>query len=95
MSLQSGGYPNRRCLKPIGHAHGSENPADIAALMVPDYAAEPERAFLIDVIGFDWNCPQHITPRITEAEIAQATKPLRDELARLRAGVAELEATRL
>jgi len=84
-------YPNRRRLKLIGHARGSDDPADIAALMVPDYAAEPERAFVIDVVGFDWNCPQHITPRFTEAEIQRATKPLTDELAWLRARVAELE----
>lgn len=84
-------YPNRRRLKLIGHAHGSDDPADIAALMVPGYAAEPERAFLIDVIGFDWNCPQHITPRFTEAEIQRATRPLLDELTQLRARIAELE----
>ena len=63
----------------------------VAALMVPDYAAQPERAFVIDVIGFDWNCPQHITPRFTEAEIERGSRPLLDELDRLRARVAELE----
>ena len=84
-------YPNRRRLKLIGHAQSSEDAGDIAALMVPDYAAEPERAFVIDVVGFDWNCPQHITPRFTEAEIRRGTEPLLDELARLRARVEELE----
>jgi predicted pyridoxine 5'-phosphate oxidase superfamily flavin-nucleotide-binding protein len=84
-------YPNRRRLKLIGHAQATEDTAIIAALIDPDYAAEPERAFLIDVIGFDWNCPQHITPRFTEAEIRSGTEPLRDELARLRARIAELE----
>jgi predicted pyridoxine 5'-phosphate oxidase superfamily flavin-nucleotide-binding protein len=84
-------YPSRRRLKLIGHARGSDDPADIAALMVPDYAAEPERAFVIDVVGFDWNCPQHITPRFTEAEIGRGARPLLDELERLRARVAELE----
>lgn len=84
-------YPNRRRLKLIGHARGSDDPTDIAALMVPDYAAEPERAFVIDVIGFDWNCPQHITPRFTEAEVRRGTQPLIDELARLRTRIAELE----
>ena len=86
-------YPNRRRLKLIGHAHVSDDPADIAALMVPDYAAEPERVFLIDVTGFDWNCPQHITPRFTEADIERATQPLLAELARLNARIAELEGT--
>ncbi|MES2495811.1 MAG: pyridoxamine 5'-phosphate oxidase family protein [Pseudomonadota bacterium] len=84
-------YPNRRRLKLIGHAHQSDAPADIAALMVPDYPVEPERVFVFDIVGFDWNCPQHITPRFTEAEVQRATQPLRDELARLRARVAQLE----
>lgn len=84
-------YPNRRRLKMIGHAHVSDDPADIAALMPPDYAAEPERAFLIDVIGFDWNCPQHITPRFTEAEVRDGAQPLFDEIAALRERIAQLE----
>ena len=86
-------YPNRRRLKLIGHAHRSDDPVDIAALMVPDYAAEPERAFIIEIVGFDWNCPQHITPRFTEAEVKRGTQPLLDEIARLRDRVAILEGT--
>ena len=84
-------YPNRRRLKLIGHAHISDDPAVISQLMPPDYAAEAERAFLIDVVGFDWNCSQHITPRFTEADVRRGTQPLLDELARLRAPAAELE----
>jgi len=42
-------------------------------------------------VGFDWNCSQHITPRFTEAEVRRGSQPLLDELARLRARVAELE----
>jgi predicted pyridoxine 5'-phosphate oxidase superfamily flavin-nucleotide-binding protein len=86
-------YPNRRRLKLIGHAQASEDAADIAALMEPGSVAEPERAFLIDVTGYDWNCSQHITPRFTEAEIRHGTQPLLDELARLRVRVAQLEGT--
>ena len=84
-------YPNRRRLKLIGHARTSKDPADIAAVAVPRYPAKPERAFLIDVVGFDWNCPQHITPRFTETEIEQSITPLLDELDRLRARITELE----
>lgn len=87
-------YANRRRLKLIGHARTSDDPSDIAALMVPDYAAKPERAFVIDVVGFDWNCPQHITPRFTEAEINSTIRPLLEELAQLRTRVAELEGSR-
>ena len=38
--------------------------------------------------GYDWNCPQHITPRFTLAELT----PLQDEIARLRAENAALRA---
>lgn len=84
-------YSARRRLKMIGHARTSSDPVDMAALMTPGYDAEPERAFVIDVVGFDWNCPQHILPLFSEAQIAGATRPLRDELAQLRARVLELE----
>lgn len=84
-------YPNRRRLKLIGHAHSTEDPEMVAALMTSSYDAEVERAFVIDIMGFDWNCPQHITPRFTEAQIAEATRPLLMELELLHARVAELE----
>lgn len=87
-------YANRRRLKLIGHTLISDDPAVMEQLMPPDYPAEAERAFLVDVMGFDWNCPQHITPRFTEAEIRRGTQPLLDELARLRARVTELEGER-
>jgi predicted pyridoxine 5'-phosphate oxidase superfamily flavin-nucleotide-binding protein len=84
-------YPNRRRLKLIGHARISTDAADIEAVMTDGNDAVPERAFMIDVIGFDWNCPQHITPRFTQAQIKESAQPLLDELARLRARVEELE----
>jgi predicted pyridoxine 5'-phosphate oxidase superfamily flavin-nucleotide-binding protein len=88
-------YPNRRRLKILGTARIVDLDEDIAlvtALMTPEYSATPERAFGIDVVGFDWNCPQHITPRFTEAEIAQAVLPLNAELNQLRAEVEALRA---
>lgn len=88
-------YPARRRLKIIGHARlveAASDPALIERLTVPGYKAAPERAMLIDVVGYDWNCPQHITPRFTEAEIQNGVKPLLDELAALRAEVARLRA---
>lgn len=86
-------YPARRRLKLIGHAYTSDDPEKVAALMAPGYDAVAERAFVIDIVGFDWNCPQHITPRFTEAQIAQTTQPLLAEIDRLRARIAELEGT--
>ena len=88
-------YPNRRRLKILGRARvigADADPALLAALMPEGYKAASERAYLIDVVGFDWNCPQHITPRFTEVEIADATRPLIAELTQLRAEVELLRA---
>ena len=68
-------YPNQRRLKLLGHARvvtGAADPALLRALAPPGYAAVPERAYLIDVIGYDWNCPQHIVPRYSAADLGQA-----------------------
>jgi hypothetical protein len=47
---------------------------------------EVERAFVIDIVSFDWNCPQYITPRYTEEEIeAVFTAPLLKRITELEA----------
>ena len=67
-------YPNRRRLKILGHmriANAEDVSAqDLAAVESPDYRAHVERVVYIDVVAFDWNCPQHITQRYTESEWA-------------------------
>jgi predicted pyridoxine 5'-phosphate oxidase superfamily flavin-nucleotide-binding protein len=86
-------YPNRRRLKILGHARvisAADEPALTGQLMPDGYKALAERAYLIEVIGFDWNCPQHITPRFTEAELASALAPMRNELEHLRTEVERL-----
>jgi predicted pyridoxine 5'-phosphate oxidase superfamily flavin-nucleotide-binding protein len=68
-------YPNKRRLKILGRARILEPetaPDLLASLEIPEYRARVERGFLIHVEAFDWNCPQHITPRYTLAEIAEA-----------------------
>lgn len=85
-------YPNRRRLKIIGRARAieaGEHPEELERLRDP-YPAKVERAILITVEAYDWNCPQHITPRFTEAEIAAAVQPLRDRLRELEAENADL-----
>lgn len=81
-------YPNRRRLKLLGHVRLAEPGVDdaaIAAVRDAGYAATVERAFIITIEGWDWNCPQHITPRFTEAEVATLVKPLQEQIQRLRA----------
>lgn len=34
-----------------------------------------ERMFLIEVVSFDWNCQEYITPRYTVAEVEKAVLP--------------------
>ena len=64
-------YPNRTRLKMLGRVRvvGIEEPEMLALLEDPDYPAQIERGFIIEVEAFDWNCPQHITPRFSEAEV--------------------------
>jgi uncharacterized protein len=57
-------YVNRRRLKLLGRLrfHGLDSElAEVVAL--PGYPAKVERVAVFDVEAFDWNCPQHITPR--------------------------------
>jgi hypothetical protein len=50
---------------------------------MPEYNAQVERGILISIEAFDWNCPQHITPRFTLAEIEEGTSPFRQRIAEL------------
>ena len=81
-------YPNRARLKILAHMDARELDAasDLASrLAVPGYRGKPERAFLLHLETFDWNCPQHITPRFTMAEIETAISPLHTRIAALEA----------
>ena len=63
-------YPNRRRLKVAGRLEFVDpDDARLHALLDPNYRARIERGVLIHIAAFDWNCPQHITPRYTDADI--------------------------
>jgi predicted pyridoxine 5'-phosphate oxidase superfamily flavin-nucleotide-binding protein len=79
-------YPRRRRMKLYGHVRVqalADDPKLVERLMVPGYKAKPERAMLFRLEAFDWNCPQHITPRFTEADMTQMLAPVRDKIAAL------------
>ncbi|WBV42358.1 pyridoxamine 5'-phosphate oxidase family protein [Pseudoroseomonas cervicalis] len=81
-------YAQRHRLKIFGRLRmvdARDDPALAERLAVPGYAAKIERAALITVEAFDWNCPQHITPRLTEAELEVVLAPVQDAMARLKA----------
>lgn len=88
-------YPNRRRLKVWGRAKlvdVSDNPELVAALHVDGYRALPERAIIITVEAYDWNCPQHIPQRLTLEEFEPQLSPLREEIALLTAENRDLKA---
>jgi uncharacterized protein len=81
-------YPNRSRLKILAHMEARDirdEPALAERLVVPSYKGKPERAFLLRLETFDWNCPQHITPRFTVPEIESALTPLHERIAALEA----------
>lgn len=76
-------YPTRSRLKILGHASVHEGPEAkkmIAELTEEGLRGYVERAIVIHVEAFDWNCQQHITPRYTEDEIAQVMSPIRQRV---------------
>lgn len=65
-------YPQRKRMKLLGRAEAlTLEDERLAQLADPDYDARIERGFLIHLAAFDWNCPQHITPRYTEQDVQQ------------------------
>ena len=81
-------YPNRRRLKILGHGRQVDLSTELRLTeAVTDAGGDAARRGTIFTIeAFDWNCPQYITPRFTEAEL----EPLRSSLKLLEAENARL-----
>jgi uncharacterized protein len=66
-------YPRQRRLKILGHTQVFEGDTLakewIEKLRTTEKNSRPERAFIISIAAFDWNCPQHITQRFTVEEL--------------------------
>jgi len=92
-------YPRQSRLKILGRVtlhEGDAAAADlIEKLRVPGEKTVPERAVTIQVEAFDWNCPQHITPRYTREELEEIIAPVRKRLAALEEENARLRAAAL
>jgi uncharacterized protein len=88
-------YPTRTRMKLYTHVESvplDADPALTERVALAGYRAKPERILRLRPEAFDWNCPQHITPRFTEAEIAEAVQPLRQRVSALEAENIELRA---
>jgi len=85
-------YPRQARLKILGRMQAvdlADKPELAASLATPGHKAKIERALVIKVEAFDWNCPQHITQRFTLAEIEPVVSSLRAKIADLEAKLAE------
>lgn len=78
-------YANKARLKILGCARiiDASDERTLQNLAIPAYRASVERGLVITIEAFDWNCPQHITPRFTVAEVEVATEPLRTRIMEL------------
>jgi predicted pyridoxine 5'-phosphate oxidase superfamily flavin-nucleotide-binding protein len=75
-------YPNQRRLKLLGRVSlvGAQETDLLSRLTMAEYRARVERGFVIKVEAFDWNCPQHITPRYTQSVVDAQVAPLLAEI---------------
>ena len=87
-------YPNQRRLKILARVEikdALDAPELITKLKMPDHKAKIERAVVLRVEAFDWNCPQHITPRFTIEEIKRMNQPLYEHVEKLEAEIKRLK----
>jgi len=79
-------YSRRARLKILGRAKmldARAHPELVVRLAGPELRRVVERIFIVDVVAFDWNCPQHIVPRFTADEVADTVAPLKRRIAEL------------
>jgi len=85
-------YEHRRRLKLLGHlrfvALEDADPEVVFQVELPGYRARVERVALVEVAAFDWNCPQHIPRRFTQAQVDESTRALQLRVAELEARLA-------
>ncbi len=85
-------YAGRRRIKIWGRARVVEDDPDlIAALADDDLDDDDLRVIVFEIEAWDRNCPQFITPRRSDAEIADIVAPLEARIAELES---EIEAFR-
>ncbi len=88
-------YPHRTRLKLYARAEMislESRPELLPRLMPPSFKAKPERFVLLHVEAYDWNCPQHITPRFTQEELQDALESQRAYVEGLQREMEELRA---
>lgn len=88
-------YPQQVRMKLYARAEvkRAEDDPELAAKVKDEgYRAVLDRIVVLHVEAFDWNCPQHITPRWTAEELRPEVAPLQQRIAELEAENRRLEA---
>lgn len=87
-------YPAKARLKFFAKAEIVElkdNPELYDMLDLKNYKFRPERMMIFHIEAYDWNCPQHITPRYTVEEIKEAFLPQEKYLKSLEQEIKDLK----
>jgi predicted pyridoxine 5'-phosphate oxidase superfamily flavin-nucleotide-binding protein len=87
-------YPSRSRLKIFAKAETVElddNSELFKTLNLDNYKFRPERMMVFHIEPYDWNCPQHITPRYTTEEVEAAFLPQQKYIASLEQEIRELK----
>ena len=87
-------YPSKTRLKLYAEAELVElndNPALFETLNLADYKFRPERMIILHIKAYNWNCPQHITPRFTMEEIEEAFAPQAEYIRNLEEQIRDLK----
>lgn len=80
-------YPNSARIKILGRAklvEMADDPDLMERLQDQSYKGRPERAVVVTVEGFDWNCPQHLPVRLTMEEMQPILAPFQQEMAQMK-----------
>ena len=87
-------YPTKTRLKIFAKVEVVElndNPELYNLLNLEDYKFRPERMMVFHIETYDWNCPQHITPRYTVDDINEAFSSQKDYISKLEEEIKELK----
>lgn len=87
-------YANQRRLKILAEVEihdAADGPDLVEKLADPTYDAKIERAVILHVRAFDWNCPQHITPRFTIKEVREMVRPMNEHIEKLEREIEQLK----
>ena len=85
-------YANRQRIKIWGRAEFIDDDERLLEELTDStYKGKPERAIVFHIDAWDVNCPQHIVPRFTEADIAEKLVDVKKRISELEAENIELK----